>query len=908
MTTTLRKTLLSASILAALSFTGAAVAQEAAPPASTEATDLDAIVVVGIRGSLEKSLNTKRDAGSRVEAVSAEDIGKLPAKNVADTLQQLPGVNISSSSATEGGFDEADRVSLRGTNPSLTQTLVNGHGVGTGDWFVLSQVANVGRSVSYSLFPAEIVDQVVVHKSSEAKLVEGGSAGSVNIITRKPLQYTDKFTASASVGAVHADLPDKTDPQLSALFNWKNDADTAGVLLQAFYQKRHLRRDGQEVVGGYGQIGYDAPVTETNPDLAGVYYPNLLGAVLFEQKRERKGGSIDIQVKPSDNLTLGLNGFYSKLEADNYNRNYMMWGSQFVNVCAPDAGYTVNNGVLTHATYGACAPNPDDVTPFGVYDMISRPGASSSTHYVTFDADWWASDSLQFKFQAGTTKGKGSSPTQDVLETGLAPDAGASWSMRGIRKAIDWSLGGDNTAATHLPNKGWIFGGQGIEVIDKEDWFSADGTVHFFDGVLASLDFGLRHARHERRNDYEIAQGPNWATDWTNIANYPTSAGRYPGNFGNGLGGQFPGGIWYYTPEQLKQINEEFANRSFPERFYFSDVYSVEERSSAAYVQANFAGDRWSGNLGLRYVRTESDIGFTQALPVDSGIPGAITGSAFGDYLPVTVDNDYNKLLPSANFKYDVTEDMVLRLAASQTMTRPDFSALAGSLSLADLTHTGSGGNPLLKPLVSTNFDVSWEWYFAPRALLSVSLFSMDLKDYITFGTETIQYKDQAASHEAGTDIYADYDVSIPVNMDGKLTGFEIAYQQPIGEYFGVAANYTRANGDLDDGKPLNGASRNTWNVSGYFENEQFNARLSYTFREAFFAGVSRTDAFYQDDFGTLSASLGYKINDSMSLSLDGLNLNNPKYSYYTETPVGVQQYAMYSNGRQYYLTFRWKY
>src|SRR5690606_26078545 len=129
-----------------------------------------------------------------------EDIGKLPAKNVADALQQLPGVNISSSSASEGGFDEADRVSLRGTNPSLTQTLVNGHNVGTGDWFVLSQVANVGRSVSYSLFPAEIVDQVVVHKSSEAKLVEGGSAGSVDIITRKPLQYADPLTISGSVG------------------------------------------------------------------------------------------------------------------------------------------------------------------------------------------------------------------------------------------------------------------------------------------------------------------------------------------------------------------------------------------------------------------------------------------------------------------------------------------------------------------------------------------------------------------------------------------------------------------------------------------------------------------------------------------------------------------------------------
>jgi iron complex outermembrane receptor protein len=334
----------------------------------------------------------------------------------------------------------------------------------------------------------------------------------------------------------------------------------------------------------------------------------------------------------------------------------------------------------------------------------------------------------------------------------------------------------------------------------------------------------------------------------------------------------------------------------------------VNEKNSAAYVQANFDGDGWSGNLGLRYIKTDSDINYTQALPVDSGIPGAITGSAFGDYLPVTESNDYSELLPSANLKFDLRDDMVLRFAASRTLTRPDYSALAGSLSLADLTHTGSGGNPKLDPLVSTNLDASFEWYFAPRALLSLSVFSMDLKDYISFGNQTIQYKDQAASAAAGTDVYADYLVSIPVNADGKLKGYEISYQQPLGEYFGIAANYTFADGELDDGQPLNGASRNTYNLSGYFENDRFSARVSYTFREAFYAGVSRTDAFYQDDFGTVAASLGYKINDSMSVTLDGLNLNNPTYSYYTDTAVGVQPYAMYANGRQYYLNFRFTY
>src|SRR5690606_36350692 len=125
--------------------------------------------------------------------------------------------------------------------------------------------------------------------------------------------------------------------------------------------------------------------------------------------------------------------------------------------------------------------------------------------------------------------------------------------------------------------------------------------------------------------------------------------------------------------------------------------------------------------------------------------------------------------------------------------------------------------------------------------------------------------------------------VSIPVNAHGSIKGFELTYEQPIGENFGVSANYTYADGKADGDKPLNGTSKDTWNLSGWFENDRFNARLSYSYRSAFYAGVSRTDSFYQDDFATLSASFGYKITDALTVSLDALNLNNPTLKYYTE-------------------------
>ncbi|HZF16007.1 MAG TPA: TonB-dependent receptor [Steroidobacteraceae bacterium] len=906
---------------------------------------LEEVVVSGIRYSEQQSLEAKRNSDSHVEVITAEDIGKMPDKNVADSLARVTGVTTSSASANEGGFDENDRISMRGTNPSLTQTLINGHNVASGDWFVLNQIQQVGRSVSYTLLPSELVNTIVVRKSSEASLVEGGVAGSVDIITRRPLDLKENVTFTASVGLVYAELPDKTDPQLSALFGWKNDASNFGVIVQAFDEKRHLRRDGVELLG-YEQFaptsvvvqGYAPGGLAAHPDLSGVYYPALVGAALFEQERERKGGLVDVQFKANDNLSFDGQFFYSKLDAGNYNRNYLLWQTHFVNkggqfdaggvpiagFQAPDPGYTITNGTLTQANFSPVAG-----TLYGVYDQISRPDESGDSNFGSLEAAWRASDALTFNMQLGTSTGHGKTPTQNVSETQPGTGMGAGWTLNGVGNAPDFNLGATNNEAPVQPGGapitfGWIFGAQYIDVKDQEDWARIDSNFQVDHGAWTDLKFGVRWNKHERDSQNAIAQGPTFGGGTTggggvDTAHYPTSFINYPSNF-NTFGGNFPSDVWYWTPSQLAAYNlwtgttaTSDVQRDAIQRMYYQYWFGVKEDNTAAYAQFDFKGSNWSGNIGLRYVQTKEDA-TTYTASTTANNPDAITGSLFGPFVAIPVSHTYNDFLPSANLKVDLSKDLVARFAVSKTMTRADYSALAGFTDLTppstvNGTGTGTGGNPDLKPIRSTNVDAALEWYFAKNSLLAGSVFYMDLENYVSFGSETKNYFTFSTLFPTGADV--PYLLTVPVNAKGRVQGFELTYKQAFLENFGIDANYTYADGKqtslvTNGDDRLVGTSKNTYNLSGYYENAHFNARVTYTYRSAFFSGLDRNSAFSQDDIASLAASLGYTLNDHLSFTLDGQNLTNETLKYYSLNKD--QPRAFYKNGAQYYFNVRFKF
>ena len=938
-------------LAATLLMTGAlapACAQQAAPapePAASAvpppATDVQTVEVKGIRASYASSLGSKKNADAVVEVVTAEDVGKLPAKNVADTVQRLPGVNISSNSGGDGAFADANRVSIRGTAPSLTQTLINGHSVGSADWFIANQGVNggaSGRSVSYDLLPAEIVGQVTVYKTSQADLIEGGATGSVNIETRAPLSLSKSLTLDGSISAAYSTSTRKTDPQVSGLIGWKNEAKTLGVIFQAFSESRHDRRDGQEFLG-YDTVSFQdiyglAPIANpTNdptiaaqnaanaaqlaglhaakPGLDGATFANNVNATLLEMSMQRKGAMLDVELKPTSKLRIDVNGFWSKLTETNQDSSLETEQTALISGGVLPDTYTVNgNGLLTSATWNQ-ASMPDYLSTGAYqadYDKYYRPGENARVYYADVDVDYALSDKLRLTGKLGRTQAVGATPNEYAYVVNVG-NAGLSYKMNGLLTPADVSFPGfPNTGDYTDPHLFFAYDGLNkVKSTDSETYFQGDAEYAVESGVLDSLKFGVRATNHQRSvldyyNDGCFAQpADDTFTQCNGIAAW---AGQLESRYGQGLHGGpgFLHTIWQLSPNEITSYVNAPGNlpaSSLP--YSWPSSFVVNEKTQALYGMAKLVGEGWKGNAGLRIVRTQQQANYNEG--ADAAAPGQTVYSDphNGDYIHVQTTKTYTDLLPSANLSYDFTRSLIGRLGASRTMTRADYTDLAGAVSLNGQNGTGSGGNPQLKPVRSSNFDASLEWYFAPQSLLEVGVFYMDLTSYIGYGQTTVTAPNLQQGIATPT---FDYAVAVPVNDKGTNKGFELAWQQPVWGGFGVDLNYTYTLGRDSNGAPLAGSSKNTYNVQGWFENDAFSARLIYSYRSAFLTGIVSTLPQYVDGAGDVSASLNLKLTPQLSVSFDAKNLTGQLARQYVVTRD--MPAAIYNNGKQFYLGLKY--
>lgn len=867
----------------------AAAAPAMAQDVSTTTDDSD-IIVTGIRASIAASLDAKRDSVLVSEVVTAQDIGKFPDKNVADSLGRLTGVNVVTGSSASGGFGENQSVTIRGTDPSLNLTLLDGHSVATGDWFVLDQMSG-GRSFNFSLLPSEIVGSLKVFKSQQADLQEGGVGGTIDILTRRPLDLASG-TVNASAQLVHNTMTTDFSPNLSGVASWKNADESFGVLVSGFWQERRFRRDGQEFLG-YGTAENFAGSGQT------VAFPSLIGAAYFTQKRVRKGGSLTLQWRPSDRIELVANGIYTRMDADNTNVNSMLWTGRLVgNNSTPGtpgyalAGYTVTNGVLTSAKWNAVSADRSPVQG-RVQDDIFRK-AYSSTWVANLDGKFEASDRLTFTGQVGYTKGMGA--TTDTFAWETYWNTGASYAFAGKHADVTYpGLSTDLTSSAYLKNYySWSWGGS-IRSPDEEYYGKLDAEYEF-DGFLSSIKVGGRYAHHDRSVDY---QAYSWAGNGlysgTNSIGLGTvfNSGFTP----SGYGGFFNGSVYPLADVDKVQdfLDNNAGGRKFD--FYAPESWALTEKTGALYGMASFGqtGDALRGNVGLRAVHT--DLKSTQYEQASASNHDFDT--LFGYFNTVKDANSYWDFLPSANVAYNATDKIVLRGAVSRVMARPGYADLAGAFSLNDLALTGTaGGNVHLDPYRAWQFNVAAEFYYAPEALISVNLFYLDVESYVTSATTTRWFVTE--QHPNG----ANFLVTSPVNgPGGRNQGVEVNWQQPLFAGFGLLANYTYSDAKNDDGDVMDGNSKHSFNITGYYENELLSARLAYGYRSKFRSGIDRSTPMWQDDFGQLDGSIQLRMNKNVSFTLDAQNLTNTKLYYF----VGDKDVprAWYNNGRTFWLGAR---
>lgn len=778
-------------------------------PSVVAQEEIEEVVVTGIRGGLKAALDMKRSAAAQVDAISAEDIGKFPDKNVAESLQRIPGVTI------QRAFGEGSDVSIRGAGAGFTKTSLNGQNVASTGWFVFEPAR---RSFNYTLLPSELVGDIEVYKSSQADLDEGGVGGTVVINTRRPLDM-DSFAIHGSLEGTHTDDSGEIGPQASALVSWKSEDDKFGVLVSGVYQERELQRQGTEAFWEWGA-----------------------GPVAFQQDRERRAITAAVQYQPNDNLDLVFNFVDMQMEADN--TNYALW--------------------LTQGNCSWCGvdvPESDKISdtpaagPLNVAFAQLRPREATMKSRV-YDLDLeYAGDGYVFDFQIGRTEASGGTDFEMVLDDAVAQALpGSTYDfLSGDRHT--WNLV-DFDPSTYTP--GFNMGtGPNFNKTPKEDnesYVQADIEYDVDYGAVNAIKFGAKFADHNTKSRrFEFTQSSSFVNG---------IAGTVTGTIDASEGFEIP----EYNIDEIK----DWAKASITGEVEDLGAYSeIDEKNFAAYAMANFEGDGFRGNVGVRWVHTDA------------------TSTYFLEGAWQESDASYSEFLPSINVVIDAAEDVLLRASASRVLTRPNYVDMYVNPNVTgtqdDLPNNQFWivGNVGLKPFVSNQLDLAVEWYFDEGSLLSAGLFFKDVKNFVTNDSYSASASEIPFNALNPDEAAAGWTVQ-ELNNGGSATikGLELQYQQDFGNGFGAIVNYTLTDSDVgadqfsDANTVVTDSSKHAFNVSGYFENDQFNARLSYNWRsEYMLREVGAYGNRLHEDFGSLDFSGTYFVNDNLTLNLDINNI-----------------------------------
>lgn len=844
----------SALVVGLLSTSQMSFAEEAsANKASTE--EIETIQVRGIRGSVVKSLNTKRYSNSIVDAVTSEDIGKFPDQNVAESLQRITGVSISR------GYGEGERVSIRGTTESQNRTLLNGQAVGSADWWTNS-AAN--RGFNYSMLPSEIVSGLEVYKSPEADIDEGSIGGTVIVKTRKPLDL-DSGKIAGSVMAQHSEISGETDPVVSGMYSWKNEDETFGALISLVRQERNLRRDGIEA---WSWTDRDITMADGSV-LENVYSPGGGGSAKFQQNRIRTGANLTLQYRPNDNTDVTFNALDSTMEMDNENQNFL-WlpegygsGSQYTDATViqhSKVGAMLVGGTLSEGT----EKNILDETKVRNSELKTKSYDLKLEH----EGNVWTSS-----VHLGYTEGSGGSQQdRSVGWTGNSEYSYDASSAKDIRT---------NYAVDPTDGTKWdldFLRYDSNDAKDDETYVQTDFERELDLAIFSSIKMGVKYRNHTRFNTKHTTDARtdlNWS-----LADY---SNQMPSDYLENQGSS--GTLKNYAITDSDKVRREGDALGWDYRVLKASTFEVNEKILAGYVKADIDADGLRGNIGVRLVQTNQE---------SSAYVGA-TGSEVW----TTKDSDYFDILPSINLAVDLDEELVLRMSAARVMSRPDYADMTSSTSYNKETQTGSGGNPNIDPYRATQFDLGLEWYFSEAGIVSAVLFHKDIQSFID--------NNAALETHEGVEIL----INRPVNgKGGTIQGLEFGYQQEIYQGFGIAANYTYVDGEAKDANgndvEIPGNSEHTVNLSAYYEGDNISGRISYNSRSGYDTGKGWPG--YIDDYSQVDANMSYSFNENITFVLEGINLTDEKIFSYQEKGVEQALTGYYADGRRFVAGVRFNF
>jgi TonB-dependent receptor len=725
-----------------------------------EAETLDEIVVTGIIGSLQSSMNVKRDGQGVVDGIIAEDIGKFPDTNLAESLQRISGVSIDRTASGEGR-----RVTVRGIGPDFNLVLLNGRQMPASNLGDGGGGTSNSRAFDFANLASEAVSAIEVYKTARAETPTGGIGATINIKTARPLENPG-FLANVGVKGMFdtsADnLPDNypgssVTPEVSGILSNTFADGRFGIGLTASYQERDSGYSQAAVADGWamfrgsdtnswnrlpqpGEAGFDLITNRPSGD--DIYgRPQNFGLSVNGVQRQRTNGQLVMQFAPTDRVTTTLDYTYSENKVQQQRNELSVWFNY-----APGTSSWTDGPVAGPLIYSENIPAANSDLSMGGMELATRNQNKS----LGFNVEWEVTDSLDLALDYHDS----SAESQPDSPFGSAGVLGVAAFIRGTT-TVDFSSdfpiltvqlppGRTQVEASDAVVTGSVFQNS----YNKSDVEQLQASGRFEFENYSGLDFGIAATEVDNRTAAAVTQRDTWGGvgtpgDYDDSIWFADDMGDYFEAFGNNRDPRFTGRFLVFDFERLRDRAAEFTGRDdwYRAPTEFTDDLRTTEKSRSAYLQWTHSFDLGVPlhvAAGVRYEKT--DVTSSALVRIATGISWDAANELYVNYASeqgfTTLQGEYDYYLPNLDLRLELSEDLIVRGSYSQSIGRPGWQQIQGGQRLDNIVRvdggTGSQGNPALEPLKADNFDLSFEWYYGEASYASAGYFRKNISNFIS--------------------------------------------------------------------------------------------------------------------------------------------------------------------------------